>query len=327
MSSFRCLTLAATYAVTLLACSAENVQVPDALRTKLHADRRLASRAPTEWSEPVNVGPPISSSFLEQTPELSHDGRSLYFSSARPGGSGGNDIWVSHRSCADCPWQDPINLGATVNSAGGDAGPSLSTDERIMFFTSNRPGLGLNDIYVTRRANPEDDFGWEAPVLVEAGVSTGAYEHAPLFIDAGAEHGTLYITRGVSNGVSMDLYEVAVTHDGSIVGPVVPVSEFNTVEANEAMITVSRNGDEAIFASDRPLPHVRVTFWVSTRSNQNDPWSEPVSLSDVTPLGTPNGGLHPRLSLNGKVLFFTSARPGSLGAASDIWMSTRSKPD
>jgi len=45
------------------------------------------------WSEPVNLGPTINSKAGEHSPEISPDGRSLFFSSNRDGGYGDIDIW------------------------------------------------------------------------------------------------------------------------------------------------------------------------------------------------------------------------------------------
>ena len=45
------------------------------------------------WSEPVNLGPTINSNRGEHSPQISHDGRSILFSSNRSGGYGGIDIW------------------------------------------------------------------------------------------------------------------------------------------------------------------------------------------------------------------------------------------
>jgi hypothetical protein len=52
----------------------------------------------SEWSEPVNIGPPVNSSYSELGPSISGDGRHLYFSGhfanpPRPGGLGNADIW------------------------------------------------------------------------------------------------------------------------------------------------------------------------------------------------------------------------------------------
>jgi len=103
----------------------------------------------------VNLGATINTAANEQGPALSNDGLSLYFGSDRAGGFGIFDLWVSHRACVDCPWESPVNLGATVNTAASETEPSLSIDGHLLFFTSARPGgAGGQDIYLTRRSNP-----------------------------------------------------------------------------------------------------------------------------------------------------------------------------
>lgn len=60
-----------------------------------------STRASTSdpWSSPVNLGPDVNSTALDARPALSFDGTSLYFHSGRrPGGLGGNDIYVSTRA-------------------------------------------------------------------------------------------------------------------------------------------------------------------------------------------------------------------------------------
>jgi hypothetical protein len=55
------------------------------------------------WSAPLHMGTVLNTAFRESTPHISPDKRFLYFSSNRPGGMGGNDIYVSERlSCCDC---------------------------------------------------------------------------------------------------------------------------------------------------------------------------------------------------------------------------------
>ncbi|MHC4518517.1 MAG: hypothetical protein ACYTAS_08010, partial [Planctomycetota bacterium] len=62
--------------------------------------RRPATSEP--WGLPVNLGPTMNSSYNENGPCLSADGSTLYFSSDRPGGSGGQDMWqVSIRAVVD----------------------------------------------------------------------------------------------------------------------------------------------------------------------------------------------------------------------------------
>ncbi len=49
------------------------------------------------WSAPIHLGPELNTEFLEVFPSLSSDARTLVFQSARPGGYGGSDIYVSTR--------------------------------------------------------------------------------------------------------------------------------------------------------------------------------------------------------------------------------------
>jgi hypothetical protein len=73
------------------------------------------------WSEPQNLGPIINTTSIEVLPTISPSGLSLYFSSNRPGGLGGTDVYVSQRATLTSAWGAPHNLGATVNSSHGEA--------------------------------------------------------------------------------------------------------------------------------------------------------------------------------------------------------------
>jgi hypothetical protein len=65
---------------------------------------------------------------------------------------GGADLWVSTRQTVFDSWSAPVNLGPVVNSASNDAPSYLSSDGRVLFMTSDRPGgFGAGDLYVTTR--------------------------------------------------------------------------------------------------------------------------------------------------------------------------------
>jgi len=129
------------------------------------------------WSTPVNLGQVVNTGYSEGWAAISKNGLSLYLTSDRPGGVNGKnptgliEIWVSQRASLDADWGPPVNLDAfnrtpVINVVGyGTAVPSFSTDGHLLFFNSNRPGgLGGNDLYVSRRSNKHDDFGWQEPV-------------------------------------------------------------------------------------------------------------------------------------------------------------------
>lgn len=98
------------------------------------------------WSEAVEM-PFNSNEFGSCHPTLSNDGKKLYFSSNRPGGSGGMDIWVSTLEYGR--WSDPKNLGKEINTSGNEIFPYIN-DANILFFASNgHKGLGGLDIFST----------------------------------------------------------------------------------------------------------------------------------------------------------------------------------
>src|SRR5712692_11121918 len=126
----------------------------------LAASVLLAAPPFSEWSPLVNLGPHINSAFRDAGPALSKDGLSLYFTSDRPGGRGGNDIWVSQRASREDPWGEPVNLGPTVNTAFDEGVPTFSRDGHFMYFNSVRPGgFGGNDIWISWRAHTGDTSG------------------------------------------------------------------------------------------------------------------------------------------------------------------------
>ena len=55
-------------------------------------------RRQDSWGTPVSVDGSINTAFADGAPVLSADGTEMFFYSNRPGGLGGNDLYVSHRT-------------------------------------------------------------------------------------------------------------------------------------------------------------------------------------------------------------------------------------
>jgi len=273
----------------------------------------------SDWSEPVNLGPPINTSSSDQAPVLSPDGLSLYFGSDRPGSFGNTDLWVSHRVSEDSPWQTPVNLGAPINTAAVESGPNLSRDGLMLFFQSSRPGgQGSNDIYVSRRTNPHDDLGWGAPMNLGPDVNSSIGEFGPWFQEHDDDGPMLYFARGPVNTFT-DIYAAPMTHTGQPRGPAHLVTELSDPNFTDGRPTVAANGKEIIFFSARLGSLGSADLWRSTRPTVHDAWSQPVNLG--APPNTSDNDLLPFLTRNGHTLLFTSDRIGYGGF--DIWMSTR----
>ena len=298
--------------MVVLACDTE--------RDGIVVEPRFSSFASSEWSAPVNLGAPVNTSFNEQGPTLSSDGLSLYFGSDRqPGGLGGFDIWVSRRACADCPWEAPENLGPAVNSSAAETGPSMSVDGHLLFFRSNRVG-GQGDVYLSRRANPKDDFGWGPPVPLGPGVNTAADEAGAEYLQS-AEDGiaNLYFNRGVPPA-GADLYRVSVTRDGETRVPAELIAELSHPVATDQGPTLRNDGREILFFSNRP-GSLANDIWTSTRRSVHHPWAPPVNAGMT--LNSAGFDQQPSLADQGRTLLFASNRsPGGFGGT-DIWISTR----
>jgi hypothetical protein len=99
----------------------------------------------------------LSTPYRDRQPTIRRDGLEMFFSSDRPGGFGGLDLWVSTRATTADPWSSPVNLGPVVNSAGNDGGPALSFDGTTLYFNSDRPGgYGGYDLYMITRMKLRD---------------------------------------------------------------------------------------------------------------------------------------------------------------------------
>jgi outer membrane protein OmpA-like peptidoglycan-associated protein len=110
-------------------------------------DLYITARLNGSWQAPVNMGNKVNSRYWESQPSLSADGSLLFFSSNRPEGEGGIDIWVSER-LQDGSWSFAKNLGPEVNTKRDEVSPFIFFNNTVLFFASDgHPGFGAKDIF------------------------------------------------------------------------------------------------------------------------------------------------------------------------------------
>ncbi len=98
------------------------------------------------WSKPKSISDTLNTRYNEDSPEISKDGQTLFFSSDKPEGFGGYDIYVS--TLENGLWTTPKNVCAPVNSAANDIFFKIADDGSNAYFSSNRlGGYGGLDIY------------------------------------------------------------------------------------------------------------------------------------------------------------------------------------
>jgi len=131
-----------------------------------------------DWGNPVNLGPPVRGPYRDTDPDISSDELELYFYSDRPGGIGGDDIWVTRRDSRDDVWGEPVNLRSPINSSAHDYGACLSADGLELYLNSMRSGgSGWHDLYVARRLTISDQ--WSAPVNLGSVVNGPTHDVYP----------------------------------------------------------------------------------------------------------------------------------------------------
>lgn len=141
-----------------------------------------------EWSEPLNMGREINSPSWDSEPSIAADGRTLFFSSERPGGSGKMDIWYS-KLVQNGSWSKAMNMGPTINTAGEEVAPFIHANGTTLYFSSNNlPGMGGYDIFYTQR---EASGKWSEPTNMGYPINTADHE-GTVFITVDGKKGYYY---------------------------------------------------------------------------------------------------------------------------------------
>jgi len=151
-------------------------------------DLYISYREGEEWSEPVNMGREINSGAWDSEPSLSADGRTLYFSSERPGGQGRMDLWYS-KLVKNGSWSKAQNMGAGINTKGDEVAPFIHANGNTLYYSSNElPGMGGYDIFYSKKIGNE----WSLPKNVGYPINTSDHE-GTLFITVDGAKGYYYI--------------------------------------------------------------------------------------------------------------------------------------
>ncbi len=229
-------------------------------------------------------------------------------------------IYMIGTANADYTFGTPMNLGAPVNSSGGEGSPSISFDGLSLYFTSLRSGgQGVADIWVTTRATISDL--WGEPMNLGPAVNSSAWDGEQSISSDGL---SLYFGSQRPGGHGMA--DIWVTTRATISDPwgeAVNLGPMINTPADDVDVCISADGLSLYIDSFREGGQGSTDTWVTTREKISDPWPEPVNLGSIINTEASDGA--PGISSDGRVLFFSdffANRPGGLGEA-DIWLTTR----
>jgi serine/threonine protein kinase len=225
------------------------------------ADLWVTTRATVSdpWDPPVILGPMVSSSFTDDTPSISDDGLTLYFSSFRPGGHDNMDIWRATRETTEEQWAAPTPLGPTINSSSFDWSPTISADGLLLVFSSKRPGgIGKSDLWMTTRSTP--DGPWSEPVNLAPPVNSPSVEATPSI----SANGLLLFfqsTRPGGYGGPVDIWVAMRPTRYANWGTPVNLGPVVNTFGYDGTPSISADGSTLYFASNRPGGHGDEDLW------------------------------------------------------------------
>jgi len=139
-----------------------------------------SKREGNNWSKPKNCGSKVNTKYWESQPSISADGKTIYFTSNRPGGYGGMDIWKTEM-ISEGVFSDPENLGDVINTPYDEVSPFIHFDQKTLYFSSNgHLGMGGKDLFY---AKIQSDGNWGKPVNL--GYPINSYQdESGIFINA-----------------------------------------------------------------------------------------------------------------------------------------------
>ncbi|MBM2813482.1 MAG: hypothetical protein HW421_244 [Ignavibacteria bacterium] len=109
-----------------------------------------------EWGRTIQLPEEINSKYMEAFPSISPDGSLLVFSSDRPGGTGKEDLYISHKN-PDGSWSEAKNPGPQINTPESEITPNIDNSGNL-FFASN--GYRTNKGYDLMRAAKSSNWKW-----------------------------------------------------------------------------------------------------------------------------------------------------------------------
>lgn len=175
--------------------------------SKTYHDIYVAQLQDTTWQQPRKLGSNVNADgYNAIQPFVTADGKRLFFVSNKPGGFGGDDIWVSDL-CDDGEATNAINLGSTVNTSRDEQAPYYNADEKRLIYSSKGfVGLGGFDFFESKG----DATNWTTPVNM--GYPMNSPKDDLYFMPDNKDKSKWYISSDRESDCCLNLFEVHDKH-------------------------------------------------------------------------------------------------------------------
>jgi len=261
-----------------------------------------------------NMGDVINSEYEDKAPMVSADGKTLIFTSQRPGKSSAlnpedgmyfEDIYISRWDTLKKAWADAELIPGALNTEGQDAATSISPDGKQIFLFKNdiEAESRGGDVYVSRLSSSGK---WGAPKSMGKPINT---TYAELGACISPDGKTLYFVSERQGGKgNADIWMVKRKTRTEWEKPVNLGDVVNTVE-DDAGIFLAPDGKTLFFTSKGH--NSMGGYDVFKTVNEGGKWSTPVNLG--YPINTIYNDFCFSLSVDAKTGYIASNRKGGLG--------------
>jgi Tol biopolymer transport system component len=265
------------------------------------------------WSPPIKLGPAINSDSIKEGPAVSKEEEA-----------------EEHNRCPQrrfgefSDWAEPVWLGPIVNSSANDFHPAISHNGLSLYISSNRAGgFGLDDIWVSQRANLDDP--WGPPQNLGPNINTAGDEFAPDFAPDGH---WLFFSSGRPPGTT-DAPEIWASYRKDVDddfgwGPAVKLpGDINVpgLDDNAPIFFHDHNtGITSIYFNSINRKDGPGDFDIYVSTQRENGTFGPARV--VRELDSPQRDTRTAIRSDGLEMFVTSNRPGGFGLI-DLWVATR----
>ncbi len=212
----------------------------------------ISHKSTSGWSIPKDINIKNYYNLHEYTEICSSpNGRVMLLSIQRDQTEGFKDIYVSFIQ-TDSSWNEPKNIGKTINTFADENSPFIAADGVTMYFSSaGHPGFGNNDIFMTKRLD-DSWLNWSLPKNLGPKINTQLWD-AYYTIPASGKNA--YIVSNIEG--SSDIYMLK-QPESAKPNPVILVSGIvlnsHTKKPMEAFIQYSELGSDKILGHSKSDP-------------------------------------------------------------------------
>ena len=247
-----------------------------------------------QWSEPINVGPPINSAAQERRPSLTPFSDMMVLKTGRGNSSG---LFTSY--FINGQWSE-IQYVQSIGNPSSPIEAALSPDGKEIYFSCYCGGYGDYDIWEVVYDTASGT--WSDPINLGPNVNDWGGQSAP-FISYDGQN--LYF---IDHSIRFD--GLVVSHREGDTWSYPEWTHFYFASAENASLTI----DERTIYFGQAVPNVYWAVFFSHKDDNNN-WTVPERFYEINNYGTP---VYPRVNADGTRIYFSSENMGGYGG-SDIW--------